>query len=109
MAIYKLLLADTVGADGTRGFPRLLEVKKLGWLAERCTQLVGRLCRRAVPSPANSPPLQAMLDGSFEIAVPVPPHVKDSLVYDLTGVRSPRPVRIVFCFDGHGKGRATEV
>lgn len=104
MAIYKLLLTDTVDANGARGFPRLLEASKLGWLAEHCHRLTAWLCRRGNPSAGNSPPLRAMLDDALEIAVPVPPHVKDSLVYDLTGVRSPRPVRIVFCFDSPNKG-----
>lgn len=109
MAIYKLILADTPGVEGTRGYPRLLEVKKLGRLAEVKYRL-GLWLKKGgkTPPTAADPPLKEMLDGSFEIAVPVPPHVKDSLVYDLIGVRMNRPVRIVFCFDGR-KSRATEV
>jgi len=102
MAIYKLLLADTTGVHGAKEFPRLLEVKKLGWLSERWCRLCGWLGRRENPSPDDES-VKALLDGSFEIAVPVPPHVKDSLVYDLTGVRSTQPVKIVFCFDNRAR------
>ena len=110
MAIYKLILTDTPGPEGARGYPRLLEVKKMGWLASAWYSLVNRSPRRRPrPPTAADAPLTELLDGTFEIAVPVPPHVKDSLVYDLIGVRMNRPVRIVFCFDAWAKNRATEV
>ena len=109
MAIYKLILADTPGAEGARGYPRLLKIEKMGRLEETWFGLRYWLTRKAggeLPTTAVSP-LRALSDGTFEVAVPIPPSAKTAMVYDLTGIRleHSRPVRIVFCLDGDRPAR----